>query len=99
MSNKINIVENEKDTVSSHGGMDPKDTNHNMSKMIQLEIAIYVHSYMQQHGGSLTKTNVNIMHESHKRDTLFDGHYASNILFSMNKNMSTIDSEASNHIC
>lgn len=93
MSNRVNMVDNDEDNVSSHGSIDQKDMSTDMGKIIQTEIVKYVQFYIQQ-GSTLAKTYVNFVQESHKRDNHFDGHYAFTTLSNMDKDVWIVDSGA-----
>lgn len=95
---RANCVENDDDNGSIHSVGDHKEGNSNMSKLIQLEIAKYDSTYMQQQG-HITMGDVNMVQESQARETPFDGHYAFNVLSSMEKTAWVIDSGANTHIC
>lgn len=94
-----NLVENDDDCSSPHGGMDHKESAVDMSKMIQSEIAKCFNNYMQQQSNGFAKGGVNMVHEQQGKQTPFEGHYAFSILSSMDKTAWVVDSGASTHIC
>lgn len=71
-----------------------------MRKMIHRELMKCMGQFFQQQSGShTTKNDANMIQDSAKRNTPFDGHYAFSVLPSMHETEQIVDSGASTRIC
>lgn len=71
-----------------------------ISKMVQIEISKYMNTLGGHNpGGSQVKNDINLVQKGKETEHFFDGHYAFNIVPSMERDVWIIDYDASVHIC
>lgn len=97
---RVNYVDTASESGSSTGQPEFKDNSSDLSKVIQSEMAKCMGTMMQyMSGNNLVKTYANMVHESSKNKTPFEGYYAFSIVLSMENTTWIVDSGASIHIC
>lgn len=97
---QAHFVDNAEDSGSSIGGYEQKNTEFDMSKIIQAEISKYMSTYVHPSTAvNQGKGDINCMHQQQEDPGNFDGYYAFSVLPSMEHNIWVIDSGASTHVC
>lgn len=93
-------MDNIEDSGSSTRGYEQKNTEIDMSKIIQAEISKYMSTYVNP-STTITQGNrdINFVHQQQRDPGTFDGYYAFSVLPSMEHNVWIIDSGASTHVC
>lgn len=98
--NRANYVESSTDVESTPERTMQRENNPDMSKLIQAKIAKCVGQFLhQQPNPTSNKTDANMVQESAKRSSPFEGHFAFSILPSMDTTEWIVDSGANTHIC